>query len=131
MFRSIAYLLLALSLTPIDVRAADSTWQSRGGNFIVSYDSDLQPVVINRIHRWTLSVTDSANRPVEGATLSVDGGMPEHDHGLPTRPRVTRETSPGHYLLEGMRFHMNGTWEIEITIDAGGKSDVAIIELEL
>jgi len=33
--------------------------------------------------------------------------------------------------LEGMRFHMRGQWQIEITIEAGGKRDVVIIPLNL
>jgi hypothetical protein len=35
------------------------------------------------------------------------------------------------YLLEGMRFHMNGRWEVSIEIDANGKRDTAVITLDL
>ena len=35
------------------------------------------------------------------------------------------------YLVEGLRFHMNGYWEISITINAGGDRDTIIIPLEL
>src|SRR4249920_3274177 len=32
-----------------------------------------------------------------------DGGMPQHGHGLPTRPVVSRELADGTYLMEGMK----------------------------
>ena len=107
------------------------SWLSRSGHFRVSYESDLQPIVINRMHHWVLNVTDKDGEPVSGATLRVAGGMPAHDHGLPTSPQVTRELAPGRYLLEGLRFHMNGEWQIEITIEVGELRDVAVILLQI
>lgn len=115
------------------VASADesNSWLSRSGHFRVSYESDLQPIVINRMHSWVLIVADGDGVPVTGATLSIAGGMPAHDHGLPTSPQVTRELGPGRYLLEGLRFHMNGEWQIEIAIEAGELRDVAVIPLQL
>ena len=69
--------------------------------------------------------------PVEGATVAVTGGMPMHDHGLPTDPRMTSSLGNGDYLLEGMRFHMNGYWELLLTVDAGGRRDTVIIPLTI
>ena len=57
------------------------------------------------------------------ARIAVDGGMPQHGHGLPTRPRVTRELGDGSYLLEGMKFSMTGWWEIKLAIDAAEGTD--------
>jgi hypothetical protein len=42
--------------------------------------------------------------------------MPQHGHGLPTRPRITRELEDGTYLLEGMKFSMTGWWEVKLDI---------------
>ena len=111
--------------------AAGTPWTSHSGKYSVTYKSEIDPVVINRIHNWTLVVTDSRGEPVEGATVSVDGGMPAHDHGLPTAPRITGETAPGHYLLEGLRFHMAGKWEIIVRIEIGDSSDTIVIPLDL
>ena len=97
----------------------------------MSYESELQPIVINRIHRWTLIVTDKNGAPVEDAVITVDGGMPVHDHGLPTEPRVTGELAPGHYLLEGLRFHMAGSWQIVVTIESGDTRDTVVIDMDL
>ena len=57
--------------------------------------------------------------------------MPEHDHGLPTAPRVTRELEPGRYLLEGVRFHMGGRWELILQIETAGAADTARFEFDV
>ena len=49
--------------------------------------------------------------------------MPQHGHGLPTRPQVTRELADGTYLLEGMKFSMTGWWEIKLAIEATAGAD--------
>jgi hypothetical protein len=96
----------------------------------VSYESSLDPIEINRIHTWTLAVTRDGE-PVEGAVLTVTGGMPAHDHGLPTAPRVTAELGDGRYKLEGLRFHMRGYWEVSVEIASGGTRDTVVIPLNL
>lgn len=113
--------------------AADESdfWLSRSGHFRVSYESDLQPIVINRMHNWIVNVVDRDGEPVTGAALTVTGGMPAHNHGLPTSPQVTRELSPGRYQLEGLRFHMSGAWQIEIAIEVGDLHDVVVIPLQI
>ncbi len=110
---------------------ADTGWTSRQGHFRVDFESEIEPIVINRMHRWLLEITDRDGNAVRGAEITVDGGMPSHDHGLPTRPRVIGEALPGRYRLEGLRFHMGGEWELELTIEADGLKDVVVIRLEL
>src|SRR5215212_664634 len=40
-----------------------------------------------KLHSWTLHLeTVNGGAPVEAASVTVDGGMPQHGHGLPTRP---------------------------------------------
>jgi hypothetical protein len=58
-------------------------------------------------------LADAQGQPVKGARFSVGGGMPQHGHGFPTQPRVTREFEDGSYLLEGMKFSMSGWLGIE------------------
>lgn len=111
--------------------AGESGWLSESGLFRVSFRSELDPIVINRIHSWVLHVEDERGAPVSSATITVNGGMPSHAHGLPTAPQVTQELTTGEYVLEGLRFHMRGLWELEITINADDKQDVVVIPLEL
>jgi hypothetical protein len=105
-------------------------WVSDRGVYTISFESSLVPIEINRIHTWVLYVA-ADGQPVTNAKLSVVGGMPAHDHGLPTSPRVTEELGDGSYRLEGMRFHMAGSWEVSISINADGKTDTVIVTLDL
>jgi hypothetical protein len=93
-------------------------------HFIVSYTPSVTPPPINQLHTWTIQVTTPDGQPVEGATIAVDGDMPQHGHGLPTRPRVTRYLGDGLYLVEGMKFQMGGWWVADFTVtDAAGLTD--------
>jgi hypothetical protein len=78
---------------------------------------------INKIHTWEVRVTLRSGQPVDGARIAVDGGMPQHGHGLPTQPRVTRALGNGRYLMEGVKFSMTGWWEIKLKIDGAQGSD--------
>ena len=57
--------------------------------------------------------------------------MPEHDHGLPTQPQVTEEVEPGSYLIEGIRFHMPGKWQMQFSIQVNGIVTNALLEFQL
>lgn len=106
-------------------------WVSRLGQFRVAYESELEPLVINRIHNGVLRIESSAGEPIADAQIVITGGMPLHDHGLATQPQVTRYLGEGKYLVEGMRYHMHGAWELLITIEARGKKDTVVIPLQL
>jgi len=102
-----------------------------GGHFTVSATSRLDPVVINETHAWTLHIETADGSPVTDAEITIDGGMPEHNHGFPTSPRVTENLGEGDYLLEGMRFNMGGVWVLTLEISSGGQSDTVTFEVEL
>lgn len=109
----------------------DESWLTRSGYYRVSIESRLQPLVINTIHEWVVHVETPAGEPVHEAQVSITGGMPAHNHGLPTSPAMIAELGNGDYLLAGMRFHMRGYWELLVTVDAGGRRDTVVIPLEL
>jgi hypothetical protein len=114
-----------------DQQAVSETWPSTSGDYRLSYRSRLDPIAINRIHSWILHLETAAGEPVSDAELIVTGGMPEHDHGLPTQPRVTGYLGNGDYLLEGLRFHMNGYWEIVVEIRLARRRDLITIPITL
>jgi len=126
-----ALFALMLGLSCVLATADESNWTSKRGLFVVSYQSELQPLQINQLHAWVLHIEDAQGGAVIGAQIDVDGGMPEHDHGLATKPRVTEELGNGDYLLDGLRFHMRGFWELELTIVANGKSDSVLLKVTL
>jgi hypothetical protein len=111
--------------------AEDTAQESASGLFFVKYQSQLDPLQINVLHSWTIHVENSDGEAVVGATIAASGGMPEHDHGLPTRPRIVAELGNGDYQLDGMRFHMAGMWEITLTIATDEQADTVIIVLTL
>jgi hypothetical protein len=121
--------LLAFSFS--SALAEEVSWTSKGNVFVVSYQSELQPLQINQLHAWILHIENADGEPVEDAVIEATGGMPVHDHGLPTRPRVTDEIGDGNYRLEGIRFHMAGLWEITLVITDGDKADTVVISLTL
>ncbi len=110
---------------------AEDTWTSKRGLFVLQVDSAIDPIVINTMHSWELVLTDADGTAVEGATFDVSGGMPEHDHGLATAPRVTEELGDGRYRLDGLRFHMAGEWELVVEVRANDYADAFTIVLTL
>jgi hypothetical protein len=98
---------------------------SAGGQFIVELQPPATVPAINQLHAWQVKLAAPDGTPVRGARIAVDGGMPQHGHGLPTRPQVTRELTEGTYLLEGMKFSMTGWWQIRLAIDAPQGRDEA------
>jgi hypothetical protein len=121
---------IASSVYSADLSSADFIVSSDDG-YTVEVQSQLSPIEINKIHNWIIKITDSSNRPLNNASIEMIGGMPDHDHGLPTEPQVTEEVGPGKYLLQGVRFHMQGKWQIIFTITESGNQDQAILELQL
>jgi hypothetical protein len=107
-----------------------SSWVSESGKLRASYASAVTPVPLNQIHTWTLHVATTGGAPVENAQVEFDGGMPAHNHGLATAPAVT-SLGKGDYLVEGLRFHMQGAWELRITVRYDNTSDRIVIPLNL
>ena len=99
--------------------------------FMVAYQPDIPSIPLNRIHSWKLKVEDMEGKPVSGVKIQIDGDMPEHGHGLPTRPQATREIEPGLYLIEGMKFTMPGWWAVTFYLDSSGETDYVIVNLDL
>lgn len=85
-------------------------------HYVATIAAEKKPVEINRMHRWVLTLRSNDGKPVEGAAILVDGGMPDHGHGLPTAPKVTKYLGDGRYLVEGVRFNMTGWWQLRFAI---------------
>ena len=115
-------LISSMSFVPNDLDYS-TTRLSEQGLYKVTYVAEINPVPINQILKWTLHVEDAEGQLVENATSTVDGDMPQHGHGLPTRPQVTRYLGNGDYLVEGLKFHMPGWWVVDFQIEAGGQQD--------
>lgn len=94
--------------------------------FVVALQPPTTPAAINQLHSWQVRLVTPSGVPVAHARIKVDGGMPQHGHGLPTRPQVTKEVADGTYVIEGMKFSMTGWWEIKLAIQAAEGADTAV-----
>jgi hypothetical protein len=98
------------------------------------YTATLQPAEPLRqraLQSVRVLVTDAQGHAVDGASIDVDGGMPQHGHGLPTRPRVTKTFGGGVYEIEGVRFNMGGWWELSLAITGSAGADKVTFNIEL
>jgi hypothetical protein len=103
---------------------------SARGDYVATLatEGDLRP---RRMQTLRVTVVDREGRPIDNAAIAVDGGMPQHGHGLPTRPRVTRQLGAGTYEIEGVRFNMGGWWEFSLAITVPGGTDTVTFNLDL
>jgi hypothetical protein len=97
----------------------------------VSFTTIPNPIEINDMHSWVLNVQTADGQALDNAEIGVDGGMPQHGHGLPTRPQVTEKLGNGDYRVEGLRFQMPGWWEVKFDIAADGQRDSVTFNLVL
>ena len=132
-FNLIEFLLISCFLFPVIVCAQDKNLDisavSSNSLFRVSFESKKEPIPLNQIHQWVLHIEDMEGQPVEKANVLVDGGMPAHNHGLPTQPTVT-EIGNGDYLVEGIKFSMTGLWEMLFYVQTDAATDQVKFELE-
>ena len=127
-----ALVLLSLGLTALgssaNAASADLSGSARG--ITLDVFSRLSPLEINSIHSWEIVLTDEQG-PIEDAALTVTGGMPEHNQGMPTQPQISQQLAAGRYLLEGVRFHMPGLWRITAVVTRESAPVTIVIDFEL
>lgn len=105
--------------------------KSKDGLFKASYTSDPGDIPVNKMISWKLKVETADGQAVKDAVITVAGDMPEHGHGLPTEPKVTKNFGDGTYLVEGIKFSMPGWWTMAFSITSGGKTDTVTYNLQL
>ena len=84
-----------------------------------------------KLQRWTLHIETANGTPVDSATIAIDGGMPQHGHGLPTKPRATRALGNGDHVIDGMKFNMGGWWVVTFRVAAAQGNDSVVFNLKL
>jgi hypothetical protein len=104
---------------------------SEGGQYRGTIRPQGDSIVKGRLHSWTLHLETATGAPVEQAKISVDGGMPQHGHGLPTKPQVARQTGNGDHLVEGMKFNMGGWWVVKFHVSSATGNDSLVFNLSL
>jgi hypothetical protein len=84
-----------------------------------------------KLYTLQVAVANASGEAVPDATITIDGGMPQHGHGLPTRPRITKNLGAGSYELSGLRFNMGGWWVLELTITTPAGTDTVTFNLSV
>jgi len=103
---------------------------SAGGRYVATLEP-AKPLRPRQMQTVRITVRDAEGRAIDEAQISIDGGMPQHGHGLPTRPRVTRNLGDGMYEIEGVRFNMGGWWEFKLAIAGSCGADTVTFNLNL
>jgi hypothetical protein len=103
---------------------------SAGGTYRVTIE-ETQPFKVGQLLTTTVRVESANGQPAGQLMIEVDGGMPQHRHGLPTRPRMTKELGNGRYQIAGLKFNMGGWWELKLRIRAGASADSVTFNLSL
>ena len=107
------------------------TRASEAGRYRATIRPAGDSIPTGRLQRWTLHLETVAGQPVDSARVTVDGGMPQHGHGLPTRPRVTRALGNGDHVVEGLKFNMGGWWVVKFHVAAEPGRDSVVFNVRL
>ena len=101
------------------------------GLYRVRVISAVTPMPVNAAHNWDVDITDAQGRPVPGAVIRVDGGMPENKQGLLTSAQVAAGNGPGHFIIKDIKFSMAGRWEVKLMIEAAEGVDSVTFNIVL
>jgi len=101
------------------------------GLYVAAIEPEAPDIKQGEMHAWILTVKGPDGAPVDDARVAIGGGMPEHNHGLPTSPAVTRNLGEGRYRIEGVKFSMSGWWELKFDIASGAGADSVTFNLVL
>lgn len=131
-----ALILLCCSLLHAEENAAktsiDQVLASNDGAYYVRYTIEPTPLKLQQTFAIKVAVfTDAAlTQPARDISLTVDGRMPQHRHGMNTEP-VIQTLAPGVFQVEGMLFHMAGRWQLIFDMTRDGETVRAQTALEL
>jgi hypothetical protein len=122
------YMMLMRAPSDIDY---SRTRMSDAGIYRGTIRPQAEPIPQGRLHRWTLHLETASGTPVDSASIAVDGGMPQHGHGLPTKPKVTGSSGSGDHVVEGMKFNMGGWWVVKFRVSAAAGTDSLVFNIKL
>ncbi|MER8526532.1 FixH family protein [Mesorhizobium sp. M0814] len=99
--------------------------------FAATFEPEKGVIRQGELESWLLTLKTVEGAPVEGAAITISGGMPQHKHGLPTSPQATDYLGAGRYRIDGVKFTMSGWWQLHFAISAAAGSDTIIFNVVL
>lgn len=125
----------------VELRAGAATnITTKAGSYQISFKTDPAPIPLSRLFSIDAVVTDSGGAPVTDATLDINATMPQHGHGMSTKPENIPGTCDasgvcahplGQYRTEGMKFHMPGDWTMSFKVESSRGNDEAVVVVTL
>ncbi len=101
------------------------------GLFAATIEPEAPEIKQGELHSWIVTLKTPDGKAVEDATITIGGGMPQHEHGLPTAPQTTAYLGDGRYRVEGVKFTMTGWWELRFDISSAAGSDAVVFNVVL
>ena len=68
------------------------------------------------MNAWKLIVTDKAGAPISDAEVTVTGTMPDHQHGWPTPPTITKGADGMTFDFAQLNLSMAGVWTVTFEV---------------
>ncbi len=108
--------------------------------YTVTWKTDPRPLPLSTLFEIEATLTDAKGAPVEDAKVRIDARMPQHGHGMATRPEDDEGvcdaagacTHPGGvYRTRGMKFHMPGEWSLRFDVDGPAGTDHLLVPVQL
>lgn len=112
--------------------------QTKAGRYQLQWSAEPAPLPFNALFSVRTVLFTAAGAPVLDGAVVVDASMPQHGHGMPTRPvaepgACTPSTvsgvadtclhSDGVYMTSGMKLHMQGEWVFHFEVSGPAGSD--------
>lgn len=103
-----------------------------GGSYLVAWRPLPAPIPLNKSFAVEVLVYDAEDptQLLEQPRVLVDAGMPQHGHGMNRKP-LTEPLGGGRHRVEGMLFHMPGSWELYVDVFQDRVSERARFEVEV
>ncbi len=101
----------------LDIKTEQMT---KGETYKLSYvpkTSD-KKVPLNDLFELEVTVLDKDGNPAKDKGLMVNSCMPDHNHCMFVKPEVEK-LGDGKFLVKGLKFHMQGHWEIYADVTDG------------
>lgn len=129
------FIILILSYFSILTASESEEWRmvqtSQKDHYQIHLRCD-HPPTFNGFQQCDFKLLDKSNKFVVTSVI-IDGGMPEHHHGLPTKPVSVLDESKNHINIKGLKFSMPGAWQLKFLIEKTDTlpRDIATIEFNI
>ncbi len=118
MIKPIIFFSLIFSVVALHANE-NNTWTVSQASKNNHYNINLQcdhPPTLEGFQSCHLTLSDKIKK-IANANILIEGGMPEHHHGLPTSPKIQWDSDTKTYIINGLKFSMPGAWELIFLID--------------